>query len=325
MNKNDILDLLRASKSGHLSGAELAGKLGVSRTAVWKHIRSLEESGYGIEAVPSKGYRLFAEPDVIRMSGLLRPAGKNAATRPVIYLEETASTNIVAMERAGQGAAEGMVVIAEQQTGGKGRLGRSWSSPKGNLYFSIILRPAVAPQQAPLLTLMGAVAVASALRAFSGTAAGIKWPNDILIHDRKVSGLLTEMSAEADRVRHLVLGIGINCNMNIRLLPEEVRGLATTLAAETGRTVDRTKLLAAVLAELDRWYGAFLADRRSVLSAWRELNVTLGREVSVRGMDGEVRGRAKDIDDEGRLVLVLGDGSARTVAAGDVTIIKGQG
>ncbi|MDH4161813.1 MAG: biotin--[acetyl-CoA-carboxylase] ligase [Nitrospirota bacterium] len=322
MNKDAILDLLRSSTANHLSGAELARRLGVSRTAVWKHIKTLEDEGYRIEAVPSKGYRITAEPDCIRPGELKRLLGSSIFGRNIQYLTESASTNTLAMELASRGAEEGSLVIAEVQTGGKGRMGRSWVSPKGNLYFSAILRPAVSPHQAPLMTLVGAVAVARALRKVPGIAAAIKWPNDILIEGRKVSGLLTEMSAEADRIRHLVLGIGINCNMDPGTLPGEVRAQATSLATETGKNADRTAVLAEVLRELDRWYGVFLSDRQGVLDAWRDLNVTLDRAVTVSGAGELLQGTASDIDSEGRLVITAADGSTRTVAAGDVTIVK---
>lgn len=323
MSKNDILQHLRSAKSEHVSGAELARRLGVSRTAVWKHIKTLEHEGYGIEAVPSKGYRMTKEPDRIRPSEVNDLAG-NLFSGHIRYHAEIASTNTLGMELSAKGAPEGTVVIAEVQTGGKGRLGRHWVSPAGNLYFSVVLRPPVAPQQAPIITLMGAVAAASAIKKTTGISAGIKWPNDILIEGRKVCGLLTEMSAEVDRIRHLVLGVGINCNMDLSALPEDVRRQATTVAEATGRMVDRTHLLSAVLAELDQGYREFLRDRQRVLDAWKALNVTIGRAVSVSGAGEILQGMAADIDSEGRLMLRLADGTMRTVTAGDVTIVKGQ-
>ncbi len=317
MNKDAILEQLRSSKAEHVSGTELARRLGVSRTAIWKHIRALEADGYGIEAVPSRGYRITSEPDLIRPAELTRLTGK-----PVRYLQETASTNTAAMELAAQGAEEGTVVVAETQTGGKGRLGRNWLSPRGNLHASVILRPAVPPHHAPLVTLVGAVAVATALRRTPGIPAGIKWPNDILINGKKISGLLTEMSAEADRIRHVVLGIGINCNANLDVLPGDVRGRATSLAVETKGSVDRTAILGVVLAELAAWYRLFLQDRQRVLATWKDLNVTIGSVVAVSGAGETLSGTASGIDDSGRLLLQLPDGSVRTVAAGDVTILN---
>ncbi len=208
MYKDKILKLLRLSKVGFISGEELARKCGISRTMVWKHVKSLERDGFGIEAVPSQGYRITSVPDILRL-GDVKPGLKTRVIgKEIELLPEVSSTNTLAMERASKGAPEGTVVIAEMQTGGKGRLGRKWISPKGNLYLSLVLRPDIPMYKAPLITLMGAVAVASAIRKQCALETVIKWPNDILISGRKVSGLLTEMSAEQDRIRHIVLGIG---------------------------------------------------------------------------------------------------------------------
>ena len=322
MNKDDILRLLRSSPSGYASGADLASMLGVSRTAVWKQVKALERDGFGIEAVPSKGYRLTGSPDRINADELRLLRAQRTMGREIVYRAETVSTNTLAMELAQQNTPEGTVVIAERQTAGRGRLGRSWISPKGNLFVSVILRPAIPTHKAPLITLMGAVAVVSALRSAAGVGAGIKWPNDILIGGRKVCGLLTELSAEPDRVRHIVLGIGLNTNLRVKDLPEDVRVAATSLSEETGADVDRTALVAELLEQLDRWYNRFLTDEPAVLAAWRDESVTLGRRVRVQGAAERIDGMARDIDMEGRLVVQLDDGTLRQVAAGDVTIVK---
>lgn len=324
MNKDDILQAIRSSRTGFVSGAALAASTGVSRTAVWKHIKALEREGYCFEAVPSKGYRLTSSPDVTVVSDLLRGLKIRTIGREIVHLEETASTNTYAMDLAHKGAADGTVVIAEAQSGGKGRLGRTWESPRGNLYLSVILRPGVPVHKAPLITLMGAVAVAAAVREHLGTPAGIKWPNDILVNGKKVAGLLTEMSAEPDRIRHIVLGIGVNVNMDVRELAPEVRRTATTLAAATGARVDRTAFAKALLARLDTWYQRFLKNEAAVLEAWKELNVTLGSRVAVRGAGTALEGLAHGVDAEGRLILKLADGTLRQVTAGDVTILKGK-
>ncbi len=322
MQNSEILRILRSAAAGYVSGAELAASLGVSRTAVWKRIRALEREGYRIDAVPSKGYRLTAMPDVIIVDEVLGACAGRTIGREILHRETAASTNTLAMELAQQGTAEGAVVTAEVQTGGKGRLGRSWVSPRGSLAVSVVLRPPVATHLAPLFTLLGAVAAARAIRERTGLAAGIKWPNDILVGGRKVCGLLIEMSAEPDRIKHLVLGIGMNVNLGPAALPPEVRGRSTSLAAETGGPVDRTALLISLLRELDQWYRRFLEDQAAVLSAWRELNVTLGRRVAVDGPAGRFSGTAEDIDKEGRLIVLIDDGSRQVVAAGDVTIQK---
>jgi BirA family biotin operon repressor/biotin-[acetyl-CoA-carboxylase] ligase len=325
MYKEKILNILRASHTEFVSGEELARKCGISRTMVWKHIKALEREGFGIEAVPSRGYRITNEPDTLRLSDIKQGLRTKVVGKEIHLYPEVASTNTLAMEMAAQGATEGAVVISEMQTGGKGRLGRKWLSPKGNLYLSVILRPDIPIYKAPLITLMGAVAVASAVRAACEVEAAIKWPNDIYLSGKKVGGLLTEMSAEQDRIRHVVLGIGLDVNMKLDALPDDIQLLTTTLAVETGNKVNRTSLLRQILIELERWYEAFLRNDADVLKEWERLNMTLGNRVAVSGHGGTLEGRAQAIDGEGRLIIKLDDGTSRTVAAGDVTILKGSG
>lgn len=322
MHKDDILQILMRSRDAYVSGADLARTMGVTRTAIWKHIRALERDGYRVAAVPSKGYRLAVVPDAILVSEVARGLPTQTIGREIRSYPELASTNALAMDLAQQGAVDGAIVIAETQSGGKGRLGRSWLSPRGNLYLSAVLRPMVPTHKAPLITLMGAVAVASSIRKQLGLPAGIKWPNDILISGRKVCGLLTEMSAEPDRIRHIVLGIGVNVNMDLKELPPDVRSRSTSLAVESGGTVDRTRLLRELLVELDHWYGCFLNREADVLRGWEAMNVTLGNRVSVSGAGSTLEGVARGIDAEGRLTLLLDDGTSRQVASGDVTILK---
>ncbi len=324
MYKDKILNLLRASQSGFVSGEELARKTGISRTMVWKHMKALERDGFGIEAVPSQGYRITLEPDLLLLADIKRELKTRVIGRTVLLFPEVASTNTLAMELAAKGTAEGTVVIAETQTGGKGRLGRKWLSPKGNLYFSVVLRPAVPLQKAPLITLMGATAVAAAVKNVCAVPAGIKWPNDVLVAGRKVSGLLTEMSAEQDRIRHIVLGIGINVNMDTSGLPPDLRAGTTTLAAEAGRRINRTALLQEVLRGLELRYRSFLTKPAEVIEAWKRENVTLGKQVAVAGAGATIEGTAQGIDEEGRLVIEQADGLLHSVAAGDVTILKGR-
>ncbi len=322
MYKEKILNLLRSSCSGFISGEELARKCGISRTMVWKHIKSLEREGFGIEAVPSQGYKIMTVPDILRQNDIKPGLKTTVMGKKIQFLSEVASTNTLAMEMAADGAPEGTIVIAETQTGGKGRLGRKWISPKGNLYLSVVLRPDIPMQKAPLITLTGAVAVASAIRTTCGLAAGIKWPNDILISGKKVSGLLTEMSAEQDRIRHIVLGIGVDVNMEMVELPPEVRSLTTTLAAEAGAKINRNALLQQVLRDLERWYQKFLENGADVLEEWNKLNTTVGNRITVSGAGDTIEGLAQEIDSDGRLIVRLDDGTIRAVAAGDVTLVK---
>jgi len=324
MYKEKILNLLRSSCSGFISGEELARKCGISRTMVWKHIKSLEREGFGIEAVPSQGYKITTLPDILRQGDIKSGLKTTVIGKKMHFFSEVASTNTLAMEMAADGAPEGTVVIAETQTGGKGRLGRKWISPKGNLYLSVVLRPNIPMHKAPLITLTGAVATAAAIRTTCGLEAGIKWPNDILISGKKVSGLLTEMSAEQDRIRHIVLGIGVDVNMEMDELSPEVRSLTTTIAAEAGAQINRIALLQQVLRDLERWYQKFLANDADVLEEWKKLNVTVGNRITVSGAGESLDGLAQGVDRDGRLIVRLDDGTIRTVAAGDVTIVKKQ-
>ena len=322
MYKDKILRLLQSSKGGFISGEELAGKCGISRTMVWKHIKSLERDGFGIQAVPSRGYCITSVPDILRPGDIKLGLKTRVVGKEIELLPEVASTNTRAMERASNGAPEGTVVIAEVQTGGKGRLGRKWISPKGNLYLSLILRPDIPMHKAPLITLMGAVAVAEAIRKQCALNAAIKWPNDVLISGKKVSGLLTEMSAEQDRVRHIVLGIGVDVNMELGVLSPDIRELTTTLSVEAGEKIDRNALLREILRDLDHWYQVFLSNPQDVLSEWKTLNLTLGNRVVVSGAGDTLDGVAQGVDNDGRLIIRLDDGAIRTVAAGDVTMKK---
>ncbi len=322
MAKNKILNLLRSARSGFLSGEELARKIGISRTMVWKHIKSLERDGFVIEAVPSQGYRITSVPDILRERDIKQGLKTKKMGRELVLLPKVDSTNILAMELASKGSPEGTVVVAETQSGGKGRLGRTWISPKGNLYLSVILRPMIPVYKAPLITMMGAVAVASAIRTVCQVAAVIKWPNDILISGKKVSGLLTEMSAEQDQIRHIVLGIGVNVNMAPETLPPEVSVFSTSLAAEAGDRINRTLLLQEHLRSLERWYQVFLANSPEVLQEWQKLNMTVGSQIRVVGVGETLEGLAQGIDEDGRLIIRLDDGSIRFVSAGDVSLRK---
>jgi BirA family biotin operon repressor/biotin-[acetyl-CoA-carboxylase] ligase len=289
---------------------------------VWKHIKSLEREGFGIEAVPSQGYRITSVPDLLRLDDIKRGLKTKVIGKEIHLLTETASTNTLAMELASKGAAEGTVIIAETQTGGKGRLGRKWISPKGNLYLSVVLRPGIPTHKAPLITLMGAVATASAIRMKCHLQAVIKWPNDILISGKKVSGLLTEMSAEPDRIKHIALGIGVDVNMALDELPPDIRSHTTTLAVEADHKIDRISLLQQILRDLEHWYQIFLKNDAAVLKEWESLNMTIGNRVAVSGLGETFEGIAQGIDNEGRLIVRMDDGAVRTVAAGDVTILK---
>ncbi len=327
--RSKILDLLRQAGDGYVSGEEMAERLGVTRTAVWKHIQELRNSGYEILSHSRNGYSLRESPDSMLASEISHRLGTEIVGRRILSFGEVDSTNNVAkkliIKKGPEGNWEdmdGLLVVAESQTGGRGRLERSFFSPAGKgIWFSLVLAPPFAPQEAPKCTLMAAVAVTEAMWEF-GLKPGIKWPNDIVFGGRKLVGILTEASCDIDRIKHIVLGIGINANMEIRDFPKEIQQTATSMSIIKGEEIPRVKFLQAVLRSLERWYKVAMKEGFGpVFEAWRKYSVTIGQEVRVVGVRGgeDFTGRAMDIDSYGAL-LVETDEGIRTVMAGDVSI-----
>jgi BirA family biotin operon repressor/biotin-[acetyl-CoA-carboxylase] ligase len=316
-----VLAFLAEAGDDFVSGEAMSGKLGLSRAAVWKHVDALRAQGYRIEAVSARGYRLKAIPD--RLGALeIGPLLNTQELGQTLHCSaELPSTNDRARELADAGAAHGEVVVAESQTSGRGRRGRTWASPAGrNLYLSVILRPNLPPQRAPEITLVASVAACDACRK-AGVEAGIKWPNDLLVGGRKVAGILTELSAEPDLVHWVVLGIGVNLNSGPGDFPAELRGLATSLSIERGQPVPRALFAAALLSELEQWLDRHANEGFGpIRDAWRERSVTLGREVRVDAEGGEISGVAEDIDASGAL-LVRGKAGLARVVSGDVRLV----
>lgn len=318
--QSKILELLRSVGDGFISGEDIAGKLGVSRTAVWKHINELKRAGYDIVSQPHRGYALREAPDIL-LSNELRPL-LNTVTigREIIHYDAVSSSNNEAKRLAIAGAKDGTVVVAEEQGAGKGRLSRGWFSPHGKgIWFSVIIRPPFLPQDAPKCTLMAAVAIVRAVRKY-GLDLGIKWPNDILYEGKKLVGILTEMNAEMERINYIVIGTGVNVNIWPEDFPEEVRDIATSLAMAKGEEIPRKELFARILNAFDDLYQSVLKEGfASVLDEWRQYTVTLGRVVNVVGVKETFYGDAVDIDEDGAL-LIETPGGIRKVLAGDVSI-----
>lgn len=319
-----ILELFRDRKDGFLSGEELSAILNVSRTAVWKHIKSLKELGYRIDAIPSRGYRLTASPDILLPAEISAGLRTKKIGSDIICFRDTDSTNAIAFRLAEDGAPEGTVVLADSQTKGKGRLGRLWASPpKVNLYCSIILRPPILPMKASQLTFLSSVAVARSVLKTSPLKPQIKWPNDILINGMKVAGLLNEMSAETEKVNFVILGVGVNINMRREQFPADLRHPASSLFLESGVEVNRNAFIRAFLEELDALYEAYLLEGYpAIRREWLALCNIIGKRVRVSFQESETTGIVTGIDDYGALLLELGDGSVERVLAGDVTLIN---
>jgi BirA family biotin operon repressor/biotin-[acetyl-CoA-carboxylase] ligase len=321
INLEEVADLLKESR-GYLSGEEIASRVGVTRAAIWKSVGLLKKEGYVIESSPSKGYKLVSPPDICAhdLKKLLAPSSGRTG-HELFFVGQAASTNTVAMEMAAKGCPEGTVIIADSQTGGKGRLGRTWISPAGvNLYLSSVVRPNIQPRDATGLTLFSAVACASALRQSCGIPVFIKWPNDLLVGSRKIGGILTEIRADMDHISYAVIGIGINVNLPEQDMPEELRKIATSVLIESGKTFSRTSLAAATIKEFDRWYMLLLnGGKKEITERWIELSSTIGKHVRLAAGDRIFEGIAEGIDDEGLLIVQMADGSFRKFSAGDVT------
>lgn len=320
--KETMLAVLKENKGRFVSGEDLSRMLRVSRTAVWKHIAGLRKEGYEIESSPRRGYRLIAVPDLLLPSEIQDGLEARILGRQIYHCLELESTNKTARELAAEGEPEGSVVLAERQTSGRGRLGRVWCSPEGGVWLSVILRPSLAPYKIQLITLMAAVAAVDATSCVTGIIPGIKWPNDLLVNGKKLAGILTEVSAEIDRVNHLILGIGVNANVSPGYFGEELRETATSLLAETGVPVDRACWVRAFLSSLEGEYlKAQVAGFSDMLSRWRHYSVTLGKDIDVKLAERTVHGKAVDINEEGAL-LVRTESGTETFLAGEVTLKK---
>jgi BirA family biotin operon repressor/biotin-[acetyl-CoA-carboxylase] ligase len=319
-----ILSALRANPEG-VSGAQLAEQLAISRAAVWARIEELRQAGYEIEAGPHFGYRLVSSPDALHADDLLARLGKTKVIgRDIRVFEETTSTNDVIEKFARDGAKEGVVVFAESQTRGRGRLGRKWMSPthKG-LWFSVLLRPKLSPQETTQLTVASATALRRAIRNVTGLSAEIKWPNDLLVGGKKIVGILTEMSAEVDRVRHVILGIGVDVNQDAAEFAPELRKTATSLKIELGEEISRAELATEILRELDTDYARICGGKfPQVADEWEAGCATIGQKVSVQMGVRLIRGCAESIDDDGALLVRTEHGHLERIIGGDVTLEK---
>lgn len=319
-----ILSALRANPDG-VSGAELAEHLRISRAAIWARIEELRALGYGIEASPHLGYRLVNAPDMLHADDLISRLGRpKVVGRDIHVFEKTTSTNDVIEKFARDGMKEGVVVFAEAQTKGRGRLGRHWISPaRKGLWFSVLLRPDLRPQEATQLTVAAATALRRAIHHFTALPVQIKWPNDILIHGRKVAGILTELSAELDRVRHVILGIGVDVNLAVAEFPSELRKTVTSLRQELGSAVSRPELATELLRALDEDYARIGAGQFSAeADEWEKHCTTLGQQVVINIGDRKLRGRAEALDNDGALLLRTEHGHLERVIGGDVTLEK---
>lgn len=321
--KDNLLQYLKKERGAWISGELLSNEMSVSRAAIWKHVRKLKQEGYIIRSSPKKGYLLSRNSDLLLPTEIRDGLGTRVFGKTDLhYFREVDSTNMKAKDLADAGAPEGTVVIAESQTAGRGRRGRSWFSSSGHgIYATLILRPAMPPIGTPRITLMAAVAVAEAILSLVTLDVKIKWPNDILVRGKKLSGILTEIAMEMDAVNYIVVGFGLNVNTPIADFPKELREKATSIFIETGEQLSRIKLVRACLEQFEKYYKMFKENEFSfIMHRWKQLSDIIGKKIMVDVVGQEHRGEVVDIDDDGVLILKDGHGRRQRIFSGDVTL-----
>ena len=318
--KKEILSMLRSAE-GYVSGQQLCNQLKVSRTAVWKVIEQLKAEGYDIEAVHGKGYHLVSVPDVISQAEIESRLQTKWAGCSVFYCPVIDSTNVKAKRLADEGAPHGTLVVAGHQSAGKGRRGRVWESPEGTgIYMTLLLRPGIKPEQAPMLTVLMAQSVADAIQTVTGLTPGIKWPNDIVMDGRKVCGILTEMGTNGVKINYVLIGVGIN--VNLKEFPEEMQDKATSLLLEGGHEYDRNQIIALVMKYFEINYEKFIqtCDFTHLLDDYHRILANLDQPVRVIDGDRSFEGICRGIDEKGELLVEKQDKEVVKVSAGEVSV-----
>lgn len=318
--KEEILRLLR-SADGYISGQELCNRFGVSRTAVWKAINQLKEAGYEIEAQQNKGYRLMAAPDLMTEAEIKSLMHTEWVAKEVLYFDTIDSTNTKAQELAEKGYQSGTLVVADKQDSGKGRRGRSWVSPSGTgIFMTLMIKPDINPNNASMLTLVAALAVAKAITSVTGEEALIKWPNDIVVNGKKVCGILTEMNAQFDYINHIVVGIGIN--VHNESFPEEISQMASSLMIEAGgKRFHRAQIIAETMSYFEQYYDTFLKtqDLSALVREYDKLLVNRNKSVRVLDPKEPFDGKAMGITPKGELIVDTWE-SRKLVSSGEVSV-----
>lgn len=320
--KKQLIAALSNANNDFLSGQALAEMIGCSRTAIWKQIEELRKTGFEIEAIRKKGYRIITKPDQLSENEILMGLETNVLGRNVLHFDTIDSTQSKANEMARNEAPEGTIVIAEEQTSGKGRMSREWHSSKHQgIWMSLILRPKLSPEKAPQFTLITAIAVARAIEEITGIEPEIKWPNDILFQGKKIVGILTELHSEADKINFIVIGIGLNVNQDVVDFPEEIREIATSLSLVKGKKVSRVTLLQHILRNFEKYYELYLDRGFGPLKViWESYVTSIGKTIIARTISGEFIGKALGITEEGVLKLQDDNGQIHYVYSADIEI-----
>lgn len=319
-----LLEAFTEANGDFLSGQALADILGCSRTAVWKHIEELRKEGFELEAVRKRGYRIVSTEDRVTENEISLGLSTKFIGHSIHYLDSTDSTQKVAHQLSQEGCPEGTIVIAEEQKNGRGRLTRHWHSPKyTGVWMSIVLRPTLPPQKAPQFTLITAIAVVQAIEELTSVLPEIKWPNDILINGKKVTGILTELQADVDKINSIIIGIGINVNQQLTDFPDELQSIATSLAIESGRKITRAKLIQCILTKLEKYYHLYLEKGFAPLKIlWESYAISIGKEIVARTVTGSITGRAIGITEEGILKIEDHSGLTHEIYSADIEIKK---
>lgn len=320
--KSEIIKLLKKAGNSFISGQNISKSLGVSRTAIWKYINQIREEGYKIESISNRGYRLVSSPDILTLEEIEPYLNTNFIGRSIIHFNSIESTNSIAKKLGDSNQANGSVVISEEQTNGRGRLGRSWVSPshKG-IWMSIFLKPNLNPVDAVNLTQTAAAAVVKAAAELRIKAL-VKWPNDIVINNKKVCGILTEMNAELTRINYVVVGIGINVNIDESEFPEDIRDIATSLKIQTNSFINRQELTARILNNFEKLYTKFTDENNieASINICRENSAVIGKDIMIINREKSVEAHVLNIDNRGRLLVKYTNGTQEHIISGEVSI-----
>ena len=318
-----LLRELKQAAPAPRSGTQMGRALGVSRTAVWKQVRALRRLGYDIEAATRAGYRLVKVPDRLYPWEVGAGLRTERCGQRVHHLDVTGSTQDEARTLADAGSPEGTLIVAEEQRSPRGRLGRSYVSPRGGLWFSLLLRPRRPPGEVVTLSLLAAVGVHQAIEEVTGLRPDVRWPNDLLIDGRKIVGILVELASEGDLLRYVIVGVGVNVNLTEQDFPPELRPIATSLSQVLGDEVSRVSLLQRIMERTESLYDRYLeAGPGIILDCWRALPTLLGQRITVEELSERWEGTAVDLDGDGALLVRTDEGVLRRLLAGDVRIIE---
>lgn len=320
--KEEIISLLKENQNNFISGEKISEKFGITRAAIWKHIKSIKEDGYEIESVSRKGYKLISSPDLLTFEEVNPYLNTNYIGKDIKYYNTIDSTNTKAKELGTFGAKEGTVVISEEQIGGRGRLGRTWVSPKfKGIWMSIILKPNIEPMEASKVTQIAAASVCMSINKL-GLNSAIKWPNDIILNNKKICGILTEMSGELNKVNYIIVGIGINVNMESEDFPGDIKNIATSIKIESGKKVKRKELVASIFNNFETLYDEFIKSGtiEKSINICRENSALIGKQVKIIKRSEEVFAKAIGLTEDGELMVEYNDGKVDKIVSGEVSV-----